>query len=102
VPDPHEPAESEILSSVFQERKVCSRNSWSSPICASRTERDHRRATRRSATELGDARFFFDQDRKVRLETRVPHLGNVVYHNKLGSQLERVERVQLLAGQIGS
>ncbi|MDH4293502.1 MAG: glycine--tRNA ligase subunit beta, partial [Betaproteobacteria bacterium] len=34
------------------------------------------------------------------LETRVPQLGRVVYHNKLGTQLERVERVQLLAGKI--
>jgi glycyl-tRNA synthetase beta chain len=49
---------------------------------------------------LADARFFYDQDRKARLETRVPGLAKVVYHNKLGSQLERVERVQLLAGKI--
>ena len=49
---------------------------------------------------LEDARFFFDQDRKVRLEARVPQLEKVVYHNKLGSQLQRVERIQLLAGKI--
>jgi len=49
---------------------------------------------------LEDARFFYDQDRKVRLEARVPQLGKVVYHNKLGSQLERVQRVKLLAGKI--
>ncbi|HVP08785.1 MAG TPA: glycine--tRNA ligase subunit beta [Burkholderiales bacterium] len=49
---------------------------------------------------LEDARFFYDQDRKTRLEERVPQLAKVVYHNKLGSQLERVERVQLLAGKI--
>ena len=49
---------------------------------------------------LEDARFFFEQDRKTRLETRVPELAKVVYHNKLGSQLERVERIQLLAGRI--
>ncbi len=49
---------------------------------------------------LADARFFYDQDRKARLETRVPGLSKVVYHNKLGTQLERVERVQLLAGKI--
>jgi glycyl-tRNA synthetase beta chain len=49
---------------------------------------------------LEDARFFYDQDRKTRLEERVPQLGRVVYHNKLGSQLERVERIQLLAGKI--
>ena len=49
---------------------------------------------------LEDARFFYDQDRKTRLEERVPLLAKVVYHNKLGSQLERVQRVQLLAGKI--
>jgi glycyl-tRNA synthetase beta chain len=49
---------------------------------------------------LEDARFFFNQDRKARLETRVPQLAKVVYHNKLGSQLERVQRVQLLSGRI--
>ena len=49
---------------------------------------------------LEDARFFYNQDRKTRLETRVPQLGKVVYHAKLGSQLERVERIQLLAGKI--
>src|SRR6185295_4020554 len=49
---------------------------------------------------LEDARFFYDQDRKTRLEERVPQLAKVVYHNKLGSQLERVERIQLLAGHV--
>ena len=49
---------------------------------------------------LEDARFFYNQDRKQRLEERVPQLARVVYHNKLGSQLERVERIQLLAGKI--
>jgi glycyl-tRNA synthetase beta chain len=49
---------------------------------------------------LEDARFFYDQDRKTRLEARVPLLAKVVYHNKLGTQLERVQRVKLLAGQI--
>ncbi|MGH8736239.1 MAG: glycine--tRNA ligase subunit beta [Burkholderiales bacterium] len=49
---------------------------------------------------LEDARFFYNQDRKMRLEARVPRLAKVIYHNKLGSQLERVERIQLLAGRI--
>ena len=40
---------------------------------------------------LADAKFFYDQDRKTRLEARVPQLGEVVYHNRLGTQLERVE-----------
>ena len=49
---------------------------------------------------LEDARFFFEQDRRHRLEERVPLLARVVYHGKLGSQLERVERVRRLAGRI--
>jgi glycyl-tRNA synthetase beta chain len=49
---------------------------------------------------LEDARFFYKQDRKTRLEARVPQLAKVVYHNKLGSQLERVQRIKLLAGGI--
>ena len=49
---------------------------------------------------LADAGFFYDQDRKTRLEERVPQLAKVVYHNKLGTQLERTERCQLLAGRV--
>jgi len=49
---------------------------------------------------LEDARFFYNQDRRRRLEERVPQLAKVVYHGKLGTQLERVERIQLLAGRI--
>ncbi len=49
---------------------------------------------------LDDARFFYLQDRKTRLEARVPELARVVYHSKLGTQLERVQRLQLLAGRI--
>jgi glycyl-tRNA synthetase beta chain len=49
---------------------------------------------------LEDARFFYEQDRRTRLESRVPQLAKVVYHRRLGSQLERVERLQLLAGAI--
>ncbi len=48
---------------------------------------------------LADAKFFYDQDRLETLESRVPGLKNVVYHNKLGSQLERVERVEAMAGR---
>jgi glycyl-tRNA synthetase beta chain len=49
---------------------------------------------------LEDARFFFNQDRKILLEARVPQLAKVVFHNKLGSQLERMQRIKLLAGEI--
>ncbi|MDF0606003.1 glycine--tRNA ligase subunit beta [Neisseriaceae bacterium TC5R-5] len=49
---------------------------------------------------LSDAQFFFEQDQKVRLDSRLPRLAQVVYHNQLGSQLERVERLQSIAGNI--
>ena len=49
---------------------------------------------------LSDAKFFYELDQKTRLEERVPKLANVVYQNKLGSQLERVQRIQKLAGGI--
>ncbi|MFZ5558283.1 MAG: glycine--tRNA ligase subunit beta [Pseudomonadota bacterium] len=51
---------------------------------------------------LADARFFYDTDRKERLAARVPRLAGVVYHNKLGSQLQRVQRIQKLAGEIAA
>ena len=50
---------------------------------------------------LADAKFFFDQDRKKTLASRVEGLGKVVYHNKLGTQGERVERVRAIARAIG-
>ncbi|MDQ7743771.1 glycine--tRNA ligase subunit beta [Hydrogenophaga pseudoflava] len=50
---------------------------------------------------LADAKFFFDQDRKKTLESRVPALSKVVYHNKLGTQGERMERVCAIAETIG-
>ncbi|MBI1905806.1 MAG: glycine--tRNA ligase subunit beta [Rhodocyclales bacterium] len=50
---------------------------------------------------LSDARFFLDQDHKHTLESRLPRLEAVVYHNKLGNQLERVARLERLARTIG-
>ncbi len=50
---------------------------------------------------LADAKFFFDQDRKKTLESRIASLEKVVYHNKLGSQGERTERVVAIAKLIG-
>jgi len=46
---------------------------------------------------LSDARFFFQQDQKRPLASRVADLGKVVYHNQLGNQLDRTQRVQGLA-----
>jgi glycyl-tRNA synthetase beta chain len=50
---------------------------------------------------LADAKFFFDQDRKKTLESRVEGLSKVVYHNKLGSQGHRMARVCAIARAIG-
>ena len=50
---------------------------------------------------LADAKFFYDQDRKKPLESRVLGLAKVVYHNKLGTQGERAQRVCSIARTIG-
>ena len=52
------------------------------------------------AARLSDAKFFFDQDRKVGLEARVPTLKEIIFHEKLGSQYERIQRVWRLAREI--
>ena len=49
---------------------------------------------------LADAKFFFDQDRKKSLAIRAEGLANVVYHNKLGTQAERTQRVRAIAKAI--
>ncbi len=64
------------------------------PDDASRVIEGNERVVR---PRLGDAKFFFDQDRKRSLESRVAALDNVVYHGKLGSQGERVTRVRAIA-----
>jgi glycyl-tRNA synthetase beta chain len=51
---------------------------------------------------LADAKFFFDQDRKKTLQSRVAQLAKVVYHNQLGTQGERVERVRAIARAIAA
>jgi glycyl-tRNA synthetase beta chain len=52
------------------------------------------------AARLADAKFFFDQDRKVMLPDRVPKLKEIVFHEKLGSQYDRIQRVRLLAREL--
>ncbi|MFL6690056.1 MAG: glycine--tRNA ligase subunit beta [Alphaproteobacteria bacterium] len=49
---------------------------------------------------LSDAKFFWDQDCKRTLESRVDDLKNIVFHTKLGTQYEHVERIEALAGEI--
>jgi glycyl-tRNA synthetase beta chain len=50
---------------------------------------------------LGDAKFFYDQDRRVALASRVERLAAIVYHNKLGTLRDRVERLRFLARDLG-
>jgi glycyl-tRNA synthetase beta chain len=52
------------------------------------------------AARLADARFFWDQDRKVKLEDRLEDLKAITFHAKLGSQAERVGRIERLAAEI--
>jgi glycyl-tRNA synthetase beta chain len=68
------------------------------PADASRVVQGNERVVR---PRLADAKFFFDQDRKKTLESRVALLDRVVYHGKLGSQGQRVERVRHIARAIG-
>ncbi len=52
-------------------------------------------------SRLADAKFFFDQDRKKTLASRVPELDNVIYHNKLGTQGLRMHYVRAIARMLG-
>ncbi|AHG64730.1 glycine--tRNA ligase subunit beta [Advenella mimigardefordensis] len=49
---------------------------------------------------LADAEFFFETDRKQPLASRVAQLDNIVYHNKLGSQHERIERLRRISSRL--
>ncbi len=52
------------------------------------------------AARLSDARFFWEQDKKTALEDRLPQLEKITFHAKLGTQAERVSRLEALAGEI--
>ena len=49
---------------------------------------------------LSDARFFYETDLKTRLEDRLPRFKDIVFHEKLGTQAERIERIERLAGEL--
>ena len=52
------------------------------------------------AARLADAKFFFDKDLKIPLETRVPQLKDITFHEKLGTQYERIQRIFHLAREL--
>ena len=49
---------------------------------------------------LADARFFYQSDLKTKLEDRLPSFKDIIYHEKLGTQAERIERITRLAGEL--
>src|SRR5207249_11878858 len=49
---------------------------------------------------LSDAKFFYETDLKTKLEDRLPKFDNIVFHEKLGTQGERMERIERLAGEL--
>jgi glycyl-tRNA synthetase beta chain len=49
---------------------------------------------------LSDAKFFYETDLKTRLEERLPKFKNIVFHEKLGTQWERIERIERLAAEL--
>jgi glycyl-tRNA synthetase beta chain len=49
---------------------------------------------------LADAKFFYDTDLKTRLEDRLPKFEHIVFHEKLGTQAERIARIEGLADEI--
>ena len=52
------------------------------------------------AARLSDARFFWEQDKKIALQDRLPQLEKITFHARLGTQAERVVRIEALAGEI--
>jgi len=49
---------------------------------------------------LSDAKFFYETDLKTRLEDRLPKFAQIVFHEKLGTQAERIARIMALAGKL--
>ena len=49
---------------------------------------------------LSDARFFYQTDLKTKLEDRLPSFNDIIFHEKLGTQAERIERIERLAGEM--
>ena len=49
---------------------------------------------------LSDAKFFYETDLKLKLEARLPRFADIIFHEKLGSQAERIERIERLAGEL--
>ena len=95
VPDPDDAAEPEILRAGRRRRQAASTAScWCRNIETADPRAIVHGNERVLRARLADAKFFFDQDRKQPLASRVAKLASVVYHNKLGTQGERVERVR--------
>jgi glycyl-tRNA synthetase beta chain len=94
VPDPDDEGQPEVLPAAGRHGKLTHKFLIVSnihPADPSAVIGGNERVVR---PRLADAKFFFDQDRKKTLASRVPGLAKVVYHGKLGTQGERAERVR--------
>jgi glycyl-tRNA synthetase beta subunit len=94
MPDPDDEGQPEVLPAAGRAGKLTHQFlivSNIQPADASAVIGGNERVVR---PRLADAKFFFDQDRKKTLASRVPGLAKVVYHNKLGTQGERAARVR--------
>ena len=65
-----------------------------------RRQGDHRRQRARDPRAASDAKFFYETDLKIRLEERLPKFKDIVFHEKLGTQAERIERIARLAAEL--
>jgi glycyl-tRNA synthetase beta chain len=101
MPDPHHEGQPEVLPAARCAGKLTNKFlvvSNIKPDDPSAVIGGNERVVR---PRLADAKFFFDQDRKKSLADRIPGLAKVVYHNKLGTQGERAQRVAAIASAIG-
>ena len=99
----HHPHQPEMLRGARSEdrRSSPTSSSWSSNIEASDGGKaivaGNERVIR---ARLSDAKFFYETDLKTRLEDRLPKFEHIVFHEKLGTQAERIARIVALAGQL--
>jgi glycyl-tRNA synthetase beta chain len=100
MPDPHHAAEPEVLPAVRWRREAAAPLPDRLQHEGGRSAPHRRRQRARGPAAARGRALLLRADKKTRLADRVPELASIVYHNKLGSQLDRVGRVRALAGAI--
>ncbi len=100
MPDSDDAAKPKILPAARPKRQADEPLPAGFQPANRRSVAHHPRQRTRLRARLSDAEFFYKQDQKATPESRLPKLANVVYHNKIGSQAERIERLQSIAAHI--